>query len=303
MDGEGKIKNWILAAHPWSFPASASPSLVTISFVFYLYKSGIVTEINWTNAILAFFGAIIFHMAGNLIGDYQDFKSGVDGKEKTGPIRLIVLGVFKPKTILWYGYTVIFIGLILVLFLKLDSFLPLILIVLAGIVIAMFYYKFKYVALGDIVIFLSFGLLLALGTAYVMTDQLIWSSLLVVTPTGLLVVAILHANNTRDMILDKEAGIKTQAMKLGLEGSQITYQTILLSAYMFVAIAVAINVLHPISFVVLLSLPMALKNIRLMKMATMNDLGIIRFLDVKTAQLVLVFSLLLIVANIISSFV
>jgi len=303
MDGEGKIKNWILAAHPWSFPASASPSLVTISFIFYLYKTGVVTQINWTNAILAFLGAIIFHMAGNLIGDYQDVKSGVDGKEKTGPIRLIVLGVFKPKTILWYGYTVLFIGILMGAYLIQYSGLPLLFIGLTGIIIAMFYYKFKYIALGDIVIFLSFGLLLALGTAFVMTGQLIWSSLLVITPTGLLVVAILHANNTRDMILDKEAGIKTQAMKLGLEGSQIIYQTILLAAYLIVAIAVSLNILHPLSFLVLLSLPMALKNIHLMKMATMRDLGIIRFLDVKTAQLVLVFSLLLIAANIISSFI
>lgn len=303
MDGEGKLKNWIIVAHPWAFPASASPALIAISYVFYLYKREGIVELNWTYGILAFFGAIIFHMAGNLIGEYHDYMSGVDRKEKTGPPRLIVLGIFKPATVLYYGYTVLFIGILLGIYLLLHTGLPLLFIGVIGIISSTLYYKFKYVALGDLLIFICYGLSIALGVAYVMTAQLLWPVLLVITPVGLLIVAILHANNTRDMLQDKEAGIRTQAMNMGLEGAQIFYQTILLAAYLLIAIMVMIQMLTNWTFLVLLSFPFAIKNIKLMRKATMDDLGIIRFLDTYTAQLVLLFSLLMVAGNVIASFI
>ncbi len=297
-----KLKYWIIAAHPWSFPASGSPALMAFSYVFYLYKTGVVSDVNWANGVIAFFGAIIFHMSGNLIGDYHDYMNGVDQLEKTGPFRVLIHKIFKPKTILIYGYIVLLLGIIIGAYLFLRTGLPLIYIGLYGIISATLYYKFKYVALGDLIIFLSFGLMIMLGVVYVMTGIINWTSLLVASPVGLLIVAILHANNTRDMLQDKQAGIKTQAMNLGLEGSQIMYQTLLLVSYLLVAASVLLNLLHPFVFIVLITLPMALKNIKLMKQATINDLCIIQFLDTHTAKLVLVFSLLLSAGNFIAPY-
>lgn len=297
-----KLKYWIIAAHPWSFPASGSPALMAFSYVFYLYKTGVVSDVNWANGVIAFFGAIIFHMSGNLIGDYHDYMNGVDQLEKTGPFRVLIHKIFKPKTILIYGYIVLLLGIIIGAYLFLRTGLPLIYIGLYGIISATLYYKFKYVALGDLIIFLSFGLMIMLGVVYVMTGIINWTSLLVVSPVGLLIVAILHANNTRDMLQDKQAGIKTQAMNLGLEGSQIMYQTLLLVSYLLVAASVLLNLLHPLVFIVLITLPMALKNIKLMKQATINNLCIIQFLDTHTAKLVLVFSLLLSAGNFIAPY-
>lgn len=298
-----ELKYWIIAAHPWSFPASGSPALIAYSYVFYMYKTGQISDVNWINGIIAFFGAIIFHMAGNLIGDYQDYKGGVDQLEKTGPFRVLVHKIFKPRTILIYGYIVLLIGILIGAYLFLQTGVPLIYIGLFGIVSATLYYKFKYIALGDIIIFLSFGLMVVLGMVYVMTGIINWWSLLIASPVGLLIVAILHANNTRDMLQDKKAGIKTQAMILGLEGAQVVYQTILLFTYMLVALIVLFNLLHPLVFIVLITMPMALKNIKLMKQATIEDLGIIRFLDTDTAKLVLVFSLLFSAANFIAPYI
>ena len=298
-----ELKYWIIAAHPWSFPASGSPALIAYSYVFYMYKTGQISDVNWINGIIAFFGAIIFHMAGNLIGDYQDYKGGVDRLEKTGPFRVLVHKIFKPRTILIYGYIVLLIGILIGAYLFLQTGVPLIYIGLFGIVSATLYYKFKYIALGDIIIFLSFGLMVVLGMVYVMTGIINWWSLLIASPVGLLIVAILHANNTRDMLQDKKAGIKTQAMNLGLEGAQVVYQTILLFTYMLVALIVLFNLLHPLVFIVLITMPMALKNIKLMKQATIEDLGIIRFLDTDTAKLVFVFSLLFSAANFIAPYI
>ena len=303
MDGEGKLKNWVLVAHPWALPASVSPALVGLSYVFYLYKTGIISEVNWGYGIVAFFGVILFHLAGNLIGEYHDFVNGVDVKEKIGARRLIVEGLFKPKTVLYYGYTMLIAGILVGTWLFLHTGWPVLIIGGVGIISATLYYKFKYVALGDILIFICFGLSIALGMVYVMTGMLIWLTLLVVTPTGLLVVAILHANNTRDMLQDKAAGIRTQAMKLGIEGSQIAYQTQLIVSYVVIAIAVLAEVLTPIAFLVLLSIPLAMKNIKLMRTATMDHLEVIQFLDGMTAQLTLIFSLLLVAANFIAPFI
>ena len=243
------------------------------------------------------------YASGNLISEYHDYVSGVDKLEKTGPIRLIVLGVFKPKPVLIYGYIVLFIGILLGIYLLVNTGLPLLFIGIVGIISSTLYYKFKYAGFSDLIIFICYGLSIALGVVYVMTSELIWSTLLVSTPVGLLIVAILHANNTRDMLKDKEAGIKTQAMKLGLEGSQVVYQTLMLATYIVIAIAVMMGFLHPLVFVVLLSFPIAMKNIKLMKTATIDNLAKIQFLDTHTAQLVLMFSVLLSAANFVAPFI
>ena len=303
MNRKQHIKNYLIAAHPWSFPASAMPALVAFTFVFYSYHTGAFATVNWINGILAVVGAVVFHAAGNIIGDYYDFVNGVDGKEKTGPIRLLVTGYFKPKTILFYSFAVFLVGVILGIYLMLRSGLPLFFIGLIGILCALFYYKLKYIALGEVVIYISFSQVIALGVVYVMTSQLVWSSLLIVAPVGLLVVNILHANNTRDLVLDKQAGIKTQAIILGIDGSKILYQTLSLAAYILVAIIVTFHLLHPYSFAVLLSLPLALKSIKKMKRVRLDSLHEIQTLDVDTSKLVAIFSLLLIVGNVIGSFV
>ena len=242
-------------------------------------------------------------MSGNILGDYHDFMSGVDVKEKTGPPRPLVMGLLRPKQALIYGYIMLLIGVVIGIYLLVNTGLPLLFIGIIGVISSTLYYKFKYVALGDLLIFICYGLAISLGMVYVMTGQLAWSILLVTTPAGLLIVAILHANNTRDMLQDKAAGIRTQAMNLGLEGAQITYQTLLLAAYILVAILVMVNLMSPYTFLVLLSFPLAMKNIKLMKKATIEDLGIIRFLDTHTAQLVLIFSLLQVAGNVIAALV
>lgn len=301
MSKKRSLKNWLIAAHPWAFPASGMPALISFTFVFYLYKKGVLTDVNWINGVIAVIGAVIMHASGNVIGDYYDYKYGVDGKEKTGPIRLLVTGYFQPKTILYYSLSLLMVGVALGIYLMFHSGFELFFIGLLGVLCIIFYYKLKYIALGEVVIFISFSQLIALGVVFVMTNQLIWSSLLVVAPVGLLIVAILHANNTRDLVLDKAAGIKTQAILLGIEGSKTLYQTLILAVYILVAIVVSFKLLHPLSFLVLLSFPMALKGIKKMKQVHIDALHEIKTLDVETSKLVAVFSILLILGNVIGS--
>lgn len=304
MDGGGKLKNWILVAQPWAWFASASPAIVAYSYVFFLFKTGgYLGEVYWVYGVIGFIAMLILHVSGNLMNEYQDFKKGIDVKEKTGPARLIVQGVFKPKTVLYYSLTMLTIGSLIGVYLFMKTGWPLLIIGFVGIFSILFYHKFKYVALGELLIFICYALAVPIGIGYVLTEQLLWKILLVTIPTGLLVVGILFANNTRDVAQDRDGGTRSQAMKLGIEGCQVVYQTLVLVTYLLIAVLVSVKLLHPIAFLTLLSFPIAIKNIKSMKRATERDLEPIHFLDAQTSMLSLLFSLLLAVSNFIAPYI
>ena len=292
-------KNWIIATRPWSFPASSMPALLTISYIFFL-KNEITADINWVYGVLAMIGAVLFQASGNLIGDYFDYKFNVDRKDTFGSSRMLVDGVFKPKSIFTYGISFLIIGILLGLFLFINTGTDLLWIGAIGVLGTYFYYKMKFIALGDLLIFIIYGPLIGLGTAYVMTNQLHWDVLLLNIPVAFLVVNILHANNTRDIRDDGKANIKTQAMLLGIKGSKIQYILLAMGAYVAVALMVAFGMLHPLCLAVFLSMPLALKNIKQIQKAEVDKPELIKDLDAGSAQLVMAFSVLFSLSNFIA---
>lgn len=300
MGKERTIKDWIIAIRPWSFPASTMPTLVTLSYVYFL-KDEMATSINWWYGILALIGAGVFQASGNLIGDYFDFKYGVDRKTSFGSSRMLVDGVFPPKTILNYGIVLLAVGSVLGLFLVFHTGIELLWIGALGVLATYFYYRLKFAALGDLVIFLVYGPLIGLGTAFVMTNQLMWNVVLLNIPIAFLVVNILHANNTRDIRDDAKAHIRTQAMILGIERAKIQYLVLAVGAYLAVVLMIVSGMIHPLTLIVFLSLPVELKNIKQMKRAEADKPELIKDLDANSAQLVLLFSLLFAIANFIAA--
>lgn len=283
-------KNWIIATRPWSFPASAMPALFAMAYVFYMQDS--IESIHWGYGVAALLGAVLFQASGNLIGDYFDYMYKVDRKESLGSSRMLVDGVFTPKTIFWFGIIVLCMGILLGLFLWSQTGNDLLWIGIVGALGTFFYYKLKYMALGDVLIFVIYGPLIALGTAFVMTNQLYWEVVVLSIPIAFLVVNILHANNTRDMRDDKLANIKTQALLLGEKGSRIQYTFLAIGAYVAVAIFVLLNMISPLALLVIVTLPLAKKNINLIKQAKINKPEIIKDLDAMSAQLVMAFTLM-----------
>ncbi len=283
------MKNWILATRPWSFPASAMPALFALAYVFYIQDS--IESIQWGYGLLALLGAILFQASGNLIGDFFDYKYKVDRKESFGSSRMLVDGVFTPKAILSFGVILLTLGVLLGLFLCSQTGNDLLWIGIVGALGTFFYYKLKYMALGDVVIFIIYGPLIALGTAFVATNQLNWQVVVLSIPIAFLVVNILHANNMRDMRDDKLANIKTQALLLGEKGSRIQYTFLAIGAYIAVAIFVLLNMVSPLALLTIVTLPLAKKNIKLMKQAKVDKPEIIKDLDAMSAQLVMAFTL------------
>jgi 1,4-dihydroxy-2-naphthoate octaprenyltransferase len=295
------LNQWIAAFRPWSFPASAMPALATIAFVYFRSRSGAeLSDVNWTGGWIALVGAVIIHAGGNLFSDYFDYRHNVDRGETFGSSRLLVDGVFTPRTIYIYACSFMLFGIATGIYLSFQAGWQLVPIGLAGIAGAYFYYKLKYVALGDALIFVIYGLLIALGTSVVLTGTCDAGVLLQSAPIGFLVVNILHANNTRDILHDRKANIRTQAMLIGVKWSKFQYIALAVASYLVIIALVVAQILPPLCLSTLLTAPIAIRNIRTMMTAEVGKPEKIKALDTASAQLVLMFSLLLVLSNLIS---
>lgn len=297
------VKEWIFAMRPWSFPASGISALVAFSYVFFRFSQfPELYRVNWCFGWLAIPGAVIFQAAANVANDYFDYKHKVDTKESIGINRLLIDEVFEPKTFLRYSLVLLAAGILLGLFFLYNTGIDLLWIGIIGALSGFFYYKLKYIALGDLLIYIIFGPMIMLGVIFVMTNSVNTDALIISIPMGFLIVNILHANNTRDMMHDGKANIKTQAMLLGVKGSKIQYAVLAIGAYISVAAMAAFKVLHPFSLIVLVTLPLAILNIKKIKTAEFDKPEMIKDMDEMSAKLVLAFGGLLALSNFIAAY-
>lgn len=296
METKPTLKDWIIAVRPWSFAVSALPAFVAMMYTIHTHSE---SKTNWMLGVIAIIGAVIFHAGGNLISDYNDYKYGVDREGKVGS-DILTSKLFTPKQVFIYGWTFIVTGIALGLFLVSQVGTSLLWIGLFGTIGAVFYYRFKFKALGDLLIFLVYGPTIMLGTGYVMLGHIDWTLLLVSFPMAFITVNVLHANNTRDIRSDRIAEIKTYAMVIGVKGSIIYYYLLTTLAYVFIVAMVILNILPLPALIVLITLPVAIKNCKAMSQVTEDDVTPINDLDKGTAQLQLVFSASLSLALIIA---
>lgn len=288
---------WMIAVRPWSFPASAMPVITATA---YLFWKG--AEIDWLFALWALVNIVIFHAAGNTWSDYFDFRKKVDADDTFGA-KTLTTGMFTEKEIfrLSLGLTTIAaaggVGLLLM------TGLPLLWIGLGGLFCTLLYPLLKYNALGDIAILLAYAFLPTIGTAFVTTGAIDWSVLLIALPVGLITDGILHSNNSRDTQTDKRAGIKTMAMALGAKASALLYGFEVLFPFVWVGALSIIGFLPLTTIIVFLTLAVAIACSQTMMKSLNGDLRIIADLDVRTANLQLMFSTLLTIAFVVATFI
>ena len=281
------FKAWLLATRPWSFPASAMPVLATLAYLFWRGH-----EINWLTGVWALLNIIVFHAAGNTWSDYYDYKRGVDREDAIGGMS-IVSGEFQACEIKRLAWILLVIAVVAGIGLMLVAGLPVLYFGLAGCALIVLYPWLKYHALGDLDIFLTYSVLPILGTSYVATGTLNYETLWLMLPIGLITVGILHVNNTRDIEQDSRAGIKTFAMLVGKRVSVVLYIAELMLPFVCVLIAAIYGAMPWWSLVVLVALKPALDNCRAMLKLPAEGMKALIGVDEKTAQLQLMFSLLL----------
>lgn len=286
--------HWVIAVRPWSFPASAMPIIVTLAFLFWKGES-----INWGLGVWTLINMLLFHIAGNVWSDYNDFKKTVD-REDTYGAKTLTTGMFQPKEIRNLAISTLVVGVVSGLGLVALTGLPLLWIGLAGAAFTLLYPVLKYNALGDFCILMTFAFLPTLGTAYITTGVVDWSVLWIALPVGLITDGILHSNNTRDMAPDKRANIKTLAMGLGAKASAVMYAFEVLFPFAWIAACSILGIMPMSTIICFLTLPVAMGCGQTMIKATKTESNIIGDLDVRTANLQLMFSVLLSVAFIVS---
>ncbi len=291
------FSEWIIAVRPWSFPASAMPVITATAYLFWKGAG-----INWLFALWALVNIVIFHAAGNTWSDYFDFRKKVDADDTFGA-KTLTTGMFAEKEILWLsvGLTIAAaaggVGLLLL------TGLPLLWIGLGGLFCTLLYPLLKYNALGDIAILLAYAFLPTIGTAFVTTGAIDWSVLLIALPVGLITDGILHSNNSRDTQTDKRAGIKTIAMRLRAKASALIYGFEVLFPFIWVGVLSIIGFFPLTTIIVFLTLAVAIACSQTMMKSLNGDLRIIADLDVRTANLQLMFSVLLTIAFIVAKFI
>ena len=288
---------WMIAVRPWSFPASAMPVITATA---YLFWKG--AEINWLFALWALLNIVIFHAAGNTWSDYFDFRKKVDADDTFGA-KTLTTGMFTENEIfrLSLGLTLVAaaggVGLLLL------TGLPLLWIGLGGMFCTLLYPFLKYNALGDLVILLAYAFLPTIGTSFVTTGAIDWNVLLLALPVGLITDGILHSNNTRDAMTDKRAGIKTMAMALGSKASAILYGFEVIFPFIWVGVLSIIGFFPLTTIIIFLTLVVAIGCAQTMMKSLNGDLKIIADLDVRTANLQLMFSALLTIAFVVAKFI
>lgn len=289
--------HWVVAVRPWSFPASAMPIIVTLA---YLFWKG--AEINWIHGVWALIGMLLFHMTGNTWSDYFDYKKKVDAQDTFGA-KTITTGMFEAREIRNLAIGLLILSVACGLGLFAVTGMPLLWIGLAGCACTLLYPLMKFNALGDLDILLTFAFLPTLGTSYAATGIIDWNVLWVALPVGLITDGILHSNNTRDVLTDQRAGIKTMAMALGSRFSIFVYGFEMIFPYLWIGVCSILGIMPLHTIIVFMTVPVAVACYRTMKRSHKEGARPIADLDVRTANLQLVFSLLLTAAFISAKYI
>lgn len=300
MQNKHTLKDWFVATRPWSFTASG---LTVLTALFYL--RWLVGEVDWTNGLVAMVGIILFHAAGNMWSDYFDYQSGVDRVEGAySSDSSLVRGNFTPNQLRNFALCMLIVAIAVGLWLLFHSGWTLLWIGLGGLICTLGYPYLKYHALGDLDILLAYGFLPAIGTSYVVLGAVDWRVLWIALPVGLLVDSILHANNTRDMKTDRQASILTMAHGLGKRLSVALYIFEQLFPFCWVVCCVPFGKFPVLSLMVVAVMRVAMGNCRLMRdYNERNDPAAIAMLDQRSAQMQMLFCVVMILSLVVDSWV
>lgn len=297
------IKVWLVAARVFALPASTMS--VAFGTVLAITVGGADLRVGLFLASLL--SMALLHTAANLLNDVYDYRKGID--RQVNPVSgAVVRGWITPKQALAAAVLCLAAGSAIGLYIVSRVGLPILWLGVAGVLIGVLYtwgpWPLKYHALGDLAVFLDFGILGSLGAWTVQTGRLSWVPALWAVPLSLLVVAILHANNWRDIESDTERGVQTVASVLGDAGSATYDNVLLFGPFVVIALLVvvgrvtALSPAMPVTFLItLLAAPLAVRLVRIG--ARRHDPQAVQAfaaMDGATAQLNLIFGLLCLAA-------
>jgi 1,4-dihydroxy-2-naphthoate polyprenyltransferase len=280
------LRTWWLAIRPKTLLAAFAPIAVGTAVAFREEGLDLVA------AIAALVVALSLQITANLANDLFDFHRGAD-VDRMGPTRVTQSGLVSTSQIRRATALSVVIAVLAGLVLVMRGGWPILVLGIAAILAALAYtagpYPLGYHGLGDLFVFLFFGLVGVTGSAYVQTEKITRLSLLAAIPVGFLVTAIIVVNNLRDIDTDRAAGKHTLAVKLGRVGTIAEYRLLLMLSFLITPMLFLIDEIGWGWILPWGSLILALPLMRRIAMVTGPALNPVLG---KTAQLALVFSLL-----------
>ena len=210
--------------------------------------------------------ALLLQIGSNLANDVFDFERGTDTPERLGPTRVTQAGLLTPRQVK-IGMGLVFgLAAVLGLYLAWLGGWPIIAIGMAAILAAIAYtggpFPLGYHGLGDLFVFIFFGLASVAGTYYVQAGSVSASAWWMTLPPGLIITAILVVNNLRDIDNDRKGGKHTLAVRIGERATKIEYVICMALAYLVLPLAVLLGNIPWLSLLASLSLPLAYKSMR-----------------------------------------
>ena len=274
------MNKWILGARPRTLPAAIAPVVVATALV--------GADFNWFRAALALKVAVWLQIGVNFANDYSDGVKGTD-EDRVGPIRLVGSGLATAKSVKAAAFISFGIASIAGAWLAFLTSPLLIVLGVLSIAAAWGYTGGKkpygYRGLGELSVFLFFGVIATMGTYYAQTEEITFLSFVVSIPMGALSCAILAINNLRDRPKDELVGKLTVAVRIGDRKARVMYVALLALAHI-----AAIATLIPTTLLTLLALPMSL-SISRQVLSGISGKELIPILG-KTGKLQMVFAIL-----------
>lgn len=284
------MRIWVMAARPRTLPAAIAPVLV-----------GTAAAVEWAGElprIGAFFaalvGSIFIQIGTNLANDYSDAKRGADTADRLGPLRVTSAGLVAPRRVLVATWVAFGVAVACGIYLTVVAGIVILLIGAVSIAAGVLYTggprPYGYAGLGEVFVFLFFGLVAVNGSYYVQVERLDALPLGLSISVGFLATAILVVNNVRDIEADRRAGKMTLAVRMGRANAVTLFRLLVLGAYLVLPIALVAGDAGLLPLIGLASLPLAIGPLR--TLATRSDGPALNRALAATGALVGAFSLL-----------
>ena len=257
-----------MAARPRTLPAAIAPVLV-----------GTAAAVQWAGRLprvgaflAALLGSVFIQIGTNLANDYSDARRGADTADRLGPVRVTSAGMVTPRRVLTATWVAFAVAVACGIYLAALAGVVILLVGAVSIAAGVLYTggprPYGYAGLGEVFVFLFFGLVAVNGSYYVQVEQLGALALGLSISVGFLATAILVVNNVRDLETDRRAAKMTLAVRMGRSNAVMLYRLLVLGSFVVLPIALASGEASALPLIGLAALPMAVAPMRAMSNRT-----------------------------------
>ena len=251
------MRIWLTAARPRTLPAAVAPVLVGTSLAI---RYGTFHPLAFIAALV---GAMAIQIGTNLSNDYSDARRGADAEDRLGPVRVTAGGLVPPPQVLVATYTTFGLAVLCGVYLIAVAGWLLLAVGAASILAGVLYTggprPYGYEGLGELFVFLFFGVVAVTGSYYVQRRSLPWEAFVLAIPVGVMIAAILVVNNIRDIDSDRRANKRTLAVRLGRERTRSMFVAMLAVAFASGLICWLAGPLSPWLLLTVLAVPLAVR--------------------------------------------